>query len=51
MSDVEPCDCLIGMMYDIDQFGEEIFTPIYLSDQITPDEEFIYCSYCGRELD
>jgi len=50
MSDVEPCDHLLGWMYDIDQFSEEMFTPVYASDQIDPDECFLYCPFCGEEL-
>jgi len=45
------CNHLIGWMLDTDQCGEEIFTPVYLSDEIDPDEEFSYCPYCGEELE
>ena len=51
MSTKEPCDHMIGYkIIEDEDYGEEIYIPVYASDDEFPDEEFNYCSYCGEKL-
>lgn len=51
MSSNLPCDHCIGWkIVEDEDIGEELYIPVYASDDTYPDEEFAYCPYCSERL-
>lgn len=45
------CDHCVGWkIIEDEEIGEELYFPVWESDDITPDEEFNYCCFCGEKL-
>lgn len=51
MSSNLPCDCILGWkLIEDEDIGEELYIPVYASDDTYPDEEFRFCPICGERL-